>query len=83
MDVVPAFSSGYAPLAIGELLVPVPLVIPLEGTLDGAGTFQLSFTPALAVPAFLDVPLYAQAAVVDAVAGNVRLSNGWIRIFKP
>ena len=83
VDLVPTFSSAYAPLTIGELLVPVPLVIPLEGTLNGAGVFQLSFTPAVSAPGLLDVPLYAQTAVVDAVAGNVRLSNGWIRIFKP
>jgi hypothetical protein len=82
VDVAPTFSSAFSPVTIGELLVPVSLTLPLEGTLNGAGVFQLSFTPGVSVPAFLDMPLYSQAAVVDVSAGKVRLSNGWIRIFK-
>jgi hypothetical protein len=82
VDFVPTFSTAFAAVALGELLVPVPFVIPLEGTLNASGTDQFTITPAAVIPAFLDVPLYLQFGVLDAVAGKVRLSNGYIRIFK-
>ena len=79
--VAPTFSTAFAPLALGELLVPFPAVIPFQDTLNAAGMFQLSATPAATIPALLDIPLYLQFGVVEASAGQVRLSNCHVRIF--
>jgi hypothetical protein len=82
VDLVPTFSTAFAPLALGELLVPFPAVIPFQGTLDSAGMFQLVVTPAAIVPGLLGIPLHLQFGVVDGVAGQVRLSNCHVRIFQ-
>jgi hypothetical protein len=80
-DVVPTFSTAFAPLTLGELLVPVPAVIPFQATLDAAGMFQLSLTPAASVSGLTGIPVYLQFGVLDGQAGQIRLSNGHIRFF--
>lgn len=83
VDVVPAYSTMFAPFTLGALLLPVPMTIPFAGTLDAVGTFQVTLTPTQTIPALLDIPIYAQFGVLDSVAAQVRLSNAHIRIFKP
>ena len=71
-----------APLLLGELLVPVPPALLSEGSLDALGMLQFTTTPAVSAPWIVGVPLYLQFGVLDAAAGNVRLSNGQIRRFE-
>jgi hypothetical protein len=80
-DVAPGFSTAYAPPNVGELLVRFPLGLMVEGTLSATGTFQIGFTPAVNAPFLTDLPVYLQFGVVDTVAGQVRLSNGCVRVF--
>lgn len=82
VDLSPSFSTAFSSLLVGELLVPLPTAIALEGTLDAAGMAQVAFTPAVSAPLLTDVPIYVQFGVLDAVAGKVRMSNGLVRIFK-
>ena len=82
VDLAPTYSSAFAPLTVGELLVPFPSLGLVEGTLDASGMAQTVLVPQLDAPALLGVPLFTQFGVVDAVAGKVRLSNGLIRLLK-
>ena len=82
LDVAPAFSAALAPATVGELLVPVPTVFALEGILDAGGLGQFSIIPALGTPLLIDIPVYLQLGIYDAVAGQVRLSNGLVRFAK-
>jgi hypothetical protein len=79
VDDAPGFSTVPG-LAVGHLLVPFPTSAVLEGTLDALGTSQVTLTPAAATPALLGIPIHAQFGVLDAVAGQIRLSNAQIRI---
>jgi hypothetical protein len=78
----PGFSTAFSSVLEGELLVPFPSSIVLEGTLDATGLAQVMFTPAVSAPSLTDVPIYVQFGVLDAVTGKVRMSNGLVRIFK-
>jgi hypothetical protein len=82
VDLAPSFSTAFSALLLGELLVPVPTVITLQGTLDAAGMFQTSLTPAVNVPSLVDIPFYVQIAVFDSVSGKWLMSNGLVRFFR-
>jgi hypothetical protein len=82
VDSLPGFSTAYSSVLVGELLVPFPTVIALEGTLDAAGLAQVTLTPAVSAPGLTDVPIYVQFGVYDVIAGNFRASNGAIRILR-
>jgi hypothetical protein len=77
----PAFSTAFAPLLLGELLVPFPPASIFESSLDAQGMFVFTVTPSVVAPALVGVPLYAQFGVLDSAAGNVRMSNGLIQRF--
>jgi hypothetical protein len=63
------------------ILGSVTLGLPAAPTLDttGAGAAAFTFIPLL-TPELLDVPFYAQAAVLDG--GVLRTSNGDARVFR-
>jgi len=82
VELVPGFSTEFSWLLEGELLLPVPTTIALEGTLDAAGLAQVTLTPAVSAPALVNVPIYVQFAVFDSVSGKLRMSNGAIGIFQ-
>ena len=82
VDLAPSFSTAFAPLALGELLVPATTPPVLAGTLDALGQFSVTLTPAASAPALVGVPFYAQFGVYDAIAGQFRLSNGLTRVFQ-
>ena len=67
---------------LGEVLVPVPPAAILQGSLDSAGMLQATAIPAAAAPSLIGIPVYLQIGVLDAVAGQLRLSNGYVRIFQ-
>lgn len=81
VDLAPGFSTAYAPLLVGEVLVPVPPAALIQGTLDASGMLQLATVPAGYAPAIVGIPIYLQLGVYDPVAGNIRVSNGLVRRF--
>lgn len=82
LDFAPGFSSAYASLLLGELLVGMPPSFLFEGSLDASGQLQVTGTPAAVSPALVGIPFYAQFGVLDAAASNVRMSNGLVRRFQ-
>jgi hypothetical protein len=82
VDLSPGFSTALSSVLVGELLVPFPTMIALEGVLDAAGQAQVTLTPAVSAPGLTNVPIYAQFGVYDAVLAKFRMSNGAISIFK-
>jgi hypothetical protein len=82
VDLAPSFSTAFAPLVLGELLVPATTPPVLSGTLDALGQFSVTLIPAASAPSLVGVPLYAQFGVYDALASQIRLSNGLTRVFQ-
>jgi len=82
VDATPVFSTLFAPIAIGEVLVPYPPALMFQGNLDAAGLLQLFTIPATSAPATLGIPLYFQFGVVDPTINQFRLSNGAVRTFQ-
>jgi hypothetical protein len=83
VQLVPSYSSALAPALLGELLLPLPGVTLLSGTLDAAGSFVLAFNPAVDAPSILDLPIYVQVAVADQAAGQHRASGLTVLYFRP
>src|SRR5262249_22771519 len=52
-DFAPGFSTAFAPLAVGGLLLPYAPAIEFQDNLDAAGTWQITFTPATDAPSVL------------------------------
>jgi hypothetical protein len=77
VDMTPDFVIMGAPVS-GPLLLPLPITAGFQGTLDGAGVFQMTATLSALQP--LPVAIYAQVGVA-VTAADVRLSNGCIRLF--
>ena len=82
VDATPSFSTAYSSLLIGELLIPVSAVPVFQGVLDATGMFQVSLTPSLTAPSLMDLPIYLQVGVADST-GQLRVSNGLVRVFHP
>ena len=74
--------SSYAPLILGEVLIPDPPGVLIQGNLDPVGAFQETATPAAAAPAIVGFPIYLQAGVFDVGASQFRVSNGLVRLIQ-
>jgi hypothetical protein len=82
VDLAPGFIEPPPSIAIGELLIPYPPGIVIQGNLDAAAQMQFSMIPAIGAPSLLGVPVYLQFGIFDPGSGQYRLSNGEVRVFQ-
>lgn len=77
----PDYSMALAPLADSELLLDLATGGGWIGVLDAAGQFQFGFVPTQVFGGLLGIPVFAQAASFEPVAGKLHTSNVDVRLY--